>query len=132
MIGKSGSTYLDELDMFGTKMLGNKFHGVYPSDKIPKLTTKQPYCILNLDKSTQSGSHWIGVARTPAYILVYDSFGRKTKRILPALFKNSGKLKIVDTEADPEQDILEENCGQRCLSWLILLDNYGLKMANEI
>ena len=51
------TTYLEQLNGVGKKLLGVKFKGVFPSDKIPKLNDLSPYCILNLDKYTESGSH---------------------------------------------------------------------------
>lgn len=124
------TTYLQELNGVGKKLLGVKFKGVFPSDKIPKLHDLSPYCILNLDKSTESGSHWVALAKhigTNDSIL-YDSFGRDNKKIIPAL-QYSGNGRIIDTDRDAEQKITEENCGARALSWLIFFDKYGAKNA---
>ena len=44
------TTYLNQIQGAGKKLLGVKFKGVFPSDKIPKLNDLAPYCILNLDK----------------------------------------------------------------------------------
>ena len=127
------STYMDDLDRVGRKLLSIKFKGVFPSDKIPKLNDLKPYCILNLDKSTESGSHWIALAKIHGKnsSLVYDSFGRSNKKIIPAL-KNSGNGTIVDTDRDAEQEIIETDCGARCLAWLVLLDKHGLEKAQLI
>ena len=50
-------TYQDELNGIGRKLLGVNFKGVFASDKIPKLNYLTKHCILNLDKSTEPGSH---------------------------------------------------------------------------
>jgi len=127
------STYMDDLDRVGRKLLGIKFKGVFPSDKIPKLNDLKPYCILNLDKSTESGSHWIALAKIHGKnsSIVYDSFGRSNKKIIPAL-KNSGNGTIQDTDRDAEQEIVETDCGARCLAWLVLLDKYDVETARLI
>ena len=127
------STYMNDLDRVGRKLLGIKFKGVFPSDKIPKLNDLKPYCILNLDKSTESGSHWIALAKIHGKesSLCYDSFGRSNKKIIPAL-KNSGNGTIQDTDRDAEQEIIQQDCGARSLAFLVVLDKYGVDVARLI
>lgn len=122
------TTFSNDLDKVGLKFLGSKFKGVFPSDKIPRLNDLKKYAILNLDKSTQPGSHWIGVAFHNGNTIVYDSFGRKTRKIIPSLF-HSGNGRIIMTDNDAEQRIKQNNCGQRVLAWLITFDKLGAKMA---
>jgi hypothetical protein len=128
------STYMNDLDRVGRKLLGVKFKGVYPSDKIPKLNDLKPYCILNLDKSTQSGSHWVSVAKIHGEdsSIIYDSFSRPAKKIIPVLL-NSGNGKIINSDlSDNEQKIEETDCGARSLSFLVVLDKYGVDVAKLI
>ena len=95
-----------------------EFQGVYASDRIP---CKHGYYIINLDRSDEPGSHWCGLIRGKTNY-VYDSFGRVD--ILP--------IKAVYTERDEEQLHAEDNCGQRCVAWLILAKHWGVKAALEI
>ena len=129
------STYLSNLNKLGQKMLGSKFHGVYPSDKIPKLTQNTPYAILNLDKTGEPGSHWVAIAKSKNNTntsYVYDSFARKSKTIIPSLFQSgNGKIKNIDI-SDIEQRITEENCGSRAISFLLLFDKWGEDVAKLI
>ena len=122
------TTYLEQLNGVGKKLLGVKFKGVFPSDKIPKLNDLSPYCILNLDKSKEPGSHWVALAKHGNNSILYDSFGRDNKQIIPAL-RYSGNGRIIDTDDDVEQKILETNCGARCTAWLKFFDEYGAKNA---
>jgi len=124
------TTYQGELNKAGRQLLGIKFKGVFASNKIPRLNDLAPYCILNLDKSSETGSHWISLAKFPHSnkTAIYDSFGRDYKRIIPNL-SLSGNGRIINTDKDAEQEILESDCGARCLSWLLLVDNYGYKTA---
>lgn len=133
LIGDKTSTYLGELNGAGRKLLKCKFKGVYSSDKIPKLNDLSPYCILNLDNSKQSGSHWIAVAKVlhKNECIVYDSFGRDYKDIIPNL-DLSGNGRMINTDRDPEQRVVQTDCGQRSLGWLLLLDKHGYKMAKLI
>jgi hypothetical protein len=122
------TTFQKDLHNYGKKVLGHKFQGVFSSDKIPKLSKQQPYAILNLDGSDEPGSHWVSVAKQGKHVIVYDSFGRKTKKILPSMLKSGNGL-ILDTQYDSEQNIKETNCGARSLAWLMLFDKWGYKMA---
>lgn len=125
------TTYLDELDRAGKKLLGVKFKGVYPSDRIPKLNDLSPYCILNLDKSNEQGSHWIAMAKVPypsVDTIIYDSFGRNYRRIIPHI-QYSGNGSIKNTQLDAEQNITQTDCGARSLAFLLLFDSHGVDTA---
>ena len=126
-IGKK-STYSDELEKICVKLFGKHFRGVYPSDKIPKLNMIKKYCILNLDNSKQPGSHWVGLARIKNKTYFYDSFARKSSKIIPKI-NYSGNGRIIQDTKDKEQDILEESCGQYTIAWLYILNEYGAKVA---
>ena len=122
------TTYLQQLNKVGKKMLSVKYKGTFPSDKIPRLNDLSPYCILNLDKSTEPGSHWVALAKHGNHSILYDSFGRDNKKIIPNL-RYSGNGQIFNTDLDCEQKIQETNCGARCICWLKFLDEYGVKNA---
>lgn len=104
--------------------------GVFPSDLIPKMKVGQ-YSILNLDKSGEPGSHWIAIFKDKAKVWVYDSFGRRSKKIIPLIFK-SGNGKVFNTDLDAEQEIHEENCGARSLGWICVVDSLGIRDARFI
>ena len=113
-----------QLNKMGKGLFGNKYIGTFPSDKIPIMKGGE-YAIVNLDDSSKMGSHWVGLVKDHNNLsYVYDSFGRKTTKIIPALIQ-SGNGIIKMTENDAEQDKLEENCGQRCISALMVYNKYG-------
>ena len=122
------TTYSTDIERIGKQLLGTKLHGVYASDKIPKLTNRRPYAILNLDKSYEPGSHWIGLAKNGKNAIIYDSFGRHHTKIIPSV-NYSGNGKILSTDLDAEQGDHETNCGSRSLSWLVFFDKYGAEEA---
>ena len=124
----NGITFSTDLERVGKQLLGTKFKGVYASDKIPKLNHTNPYCIANVDNSHQLGSHWVALVKSGRNIVVYDSFGRKTSKLIPNV-RLSGNGKIIDTEHDREQRIKQENCGQRSLAFLVFYDKYGKDMS---
>ena len=98
---------------------------MYPSDKIPKLNNLSPYCILNVDKSDETGSHWVAIVKMQnEKTLFYDSFGRDGVKLIPNI-RYSGNGKIINTDRDIEQKISQQNCGARCLSFLCIYDKWG-------
>jgi len=134
------TTFASQLDGIGHEMLKVKFKGVFASDNIPRLNDLKPYCILNLDKSGEPGSHWISLAKIPdgknvngvkSRSLIYDSFGRGHKSIICQV-SYSGNGRIIDSDRDVEQGITETSCGARSMAWLILLDRHGWEIAREI
>lgn len=122
------TTYLSELLRIGKKLFGVKFKGVFPSDKIPKLNDLSPYAILNLDKSTESGSHWVAIAKHGDKTYLYDSFGRRDTQIISNL-QFTGNGKIINTDNDAEQKVEEMDCGARSIAFLLFFDNWGPECA---
>ena len=126
-----GSTDDTQLEETGTEIFGPAFKGVFPSNKVPRLTQKQPYLIANTDRANQPGTHWLALARylkNPNMVFLYDSFGRPTDELVPWI----SKQKVVDAELDAEQKEVESNCGQRCLAWLVVFDEMGPDAALTI
>jgi hypothetical protein len=99
-----------QLDQY-CKSVFPKYRGCFSSDTIPKLRNNES-CIFNLDKSNEPGSHWMGMYKNKGKNIIYDSFGRRSKKL-----KIPVKL-FIDTENDAEQHIIESNCGQRCISFI--------------
>lgn len=125
----TGLTYSTDLNKTAKKMFGSKFNGVYAADQVNQLQ-KDGYFIFNLDKSNQPGSHWIAVIKNDSGIMVYDSFGRSSKQIIPNIYVITHNVK--DTEHDAEQKILEENCGARALAFLEVYHKHGPEIASMI
>jgi len=136
LMGKD-TTYASQLEGAGRKLLGAKFRGVFPSDKIPKLNSLSKYAILNLDKSNEAGSHWVCIAYEQGnegkqdLTYFYDSFNRRPREIIPNL-EYTGNGRIVVEDNDIDQKIDENNCGQRCLSYLVVYDILGDEYAKYI
>ncbi len=121
VMGRS-TTSTNQLNASGRVLLGAKFKGAWPSDRVPRLRNGD-LAIANLDGSGGPGSHWVGLAKHAGKTIVYDSFGRKSRRIIPGLHK--GGRSLVDTDLDAEQGKVQKNCGQRCLAALAVFQIYG-------
>ena len=105
-------TYSNTLNNLCSYLFGPLFQGVFARDTLPP---KVRYAIVNLDRASESGSHWCAVADG----MIYDSFGRDV----------GFGLKMTDPDA--EQDLLEVNCGQRCIAFLCVY-HMGAKYAKHI
>ena len=126
------STNNIQLDRLCNELFGSKFYGVYPSDKIPNLNFHKKYCILNLDKSNQPGSHWVAcVLDSNDDIYVFDTYDRIIRKILPIIYKVKHH-RILSGNRSVLQKIDGEDCGQRCIAWLLLVDRYGIDVAKKI
>ena len=127
MVGK-GSTSTAALSQAGRQVLGNMYRGTFAVDHInyDLLSQQHPFLICNLDESRQSGTHWVGMClNIDGKIIVYDSFGRKSSKILSSL----RMFDIIDTDYDVEQRLSDDNCGARSLAWLVFFQLYGEEAA---
>lgn len=84
-----------------------------------ELSTRKPWkheCgIVNLQKSTQSGSHWVAYKKRGDYVEYFDSFGNlQPPRELKKYFDGS----TVIYNCVPYQDFGTFNCGHLCLQFL--------------
>lgn len=121
----SENTLTSTLNTFCKKIFGKKYKGTFPSDKIPTLDYRHPYCIINVDKHTEKGSHWLALAFRKGHIYVYDSFGRSVKRLIG----NNWKKNMISTDPDAEQLSQQDDCGQRCIAWLMVFNQLGPSFA---
>ncbi len=128
-IKNSKTTTSDELYNFGKKYI-HTFKGVYMQDSNIKFNTSAECFIINTDLEGQRGEHWISIYKTKDQnFYIYDSFGRKSKKLLPYFIKDK---KYIDADYDPEQMVYQSNCGQRCLAWLLFREKYGIYNALKI
>ena len=100
------------------------FLGAFSSDKEPVLRNDES-CILNTQKSSQSGEHWCALIKYKNKIYFYDSFGRSYKKLSP-LWKNK---KWVNSH-DDGQCLFESNCGQHCLAFILPFISFKEKCLN--
>ena len=129
-LGKNITTDNTELHQVGRELFGARFKGVYAADGVPALTVKEPYAVINNKPAASGGEHWLGAARIPrtGRVLLYDSYGRSHKTLLPGALPPGSH----DTDRDIEQNVSELNCGQRSLAWLVVFDKLGPAAARLV
>ena len=90
------------------------------------------HAIINSDN--REGIHWVASYQRGKTIYIFDSFGRPTKTLLPEFYKRAvdAGFKIIDTEYDAEQLDHQQDCGIRCLAWIIICKHQGIRNALKI
>jgi hypothetical protein len=120
----NSTTYDDELTKLGKQWFGDKYIGTFSYDLLPQLSNGQS-AIINVDKSTLGGSHWVSVIMINNLIFGYDSFGRNINKLIPGL-----EINIVNDTIDSEQNPYTQfDCGARCMAWLFCVYNFGIKRS---
>lgn len=84
-------------------------------DTLPKTSRQRESAILNLDTSTNQGTHWVAYRKINDTVDYFDSFGnlKPPKELVHYL----GKAKIFYNDA-PYQTYNQINCGHLCLKFL--------------
>ena len=96
------------------------FRGVYMRDSLPKSGAHARECgIMNFNKSSQPGSHWVCYYRDPHHRIYFDSFGQITPMEIQKYLKTPRELKsgvgVIERNTDIVQHINTHVCGQLCL-----------------
>lgn len=105
---------LNEIDLYKfCKNIAN-FRGIFMLDKLPSKPRKIECGIVNLDKSYNSGTHWVAYYKKHNEIEYFDSYGnlRPPKEILQYLGNN---IKYNYTRYQKDGSVI---CGHLCLKFL--------------
>lgn len=91
-------------------------------DTLPQKIKNKECGIINLDISSNSGTHWTAYARSGLMIIYYDSYGNlKPPKELIKYFRSGGNIDHIQYNYNPEQKYNTFNCGQLCLKFLYKL-----------
>lgn len=97
------------------QLLGSKFIGVFPLDKLPSWIPNGGL-IVNSQTSNLEGEHWIAVYIHPNVIKVFDPMGLFYP---PLLVSKLEKLKRrIEYNRIMYQSPFTETCGHYCILWL--------------
>ena len=93
--------------------LNNKFGGVYSRDTLPK-SIKSKFYIVNLDESSNEGTHWVCVYNCDHQVCYYfDSFGVDPSDEILKFMKQSKKKILMSTYRI--QELGSIMCGYYCI-----------------
>lgn len=85
-------------------------------DTLPKKSSKRESAVVNLDVSTNPGTHWVAYVKNDNVVHYFDSFGNLKPPLELARYFGS-KVKIVYNN-DSYQTYNQTNCGHLCLKFL--------------
>ena len=125
MIGNTTTNNL-QLEALGKHLFDNRFLGVYSANTFPKYVKNNYMFIINTDPISKPGQHWIACYKFNNKFYMYDTFNRNIKDLSKYWVH---KTNIVSANKDIDQSLVEENCGQRAICWLILANQF---MPNKI
>lgn len=123
-----------QLNEIGKELFSDLFLGVFMSDTVPRMRKDNTCCIINVDKSNQLGSHWLGLYYRGGKYFYYDSFGRRPSKILDkkSIQSITGSGEILFDTIDGEQFDEETNCGQRAMAFLVICNIFGPEIGIQI
>lgn len=113
---KIGPLSMFDIDQFGKNI--EHFRGCFMRDELPNKPWKNECGVLNLNKSTQNGSHWTAWKKIENKKIYFDSFGIPPPK---ELVKYLGKDDLVWND-NKFQDYKDPPiCGHLCLEFI---ENY--------
>ena len=112
------------------------FKGVYCLDQLHGKVGVNECAIVNLDKSTNIGTHWVMFAKRGDYRIYFDSFGCVTPWEVQKYLKTDSEIKnnihCIQRQTEKLQEYGTTICGQMCLFVLKLLNDNPPKTYDEI
>ena len=102
-----------EISQIGKELLGSKFVGVFPLDKVE---LKEGAIIVNTQSETLPGEHWIAINITPLKINVFDPLGTFYPSSLVRKLAEFRRKTIYNNAMI--QNPQSNTCGEHCLIWL--------------
>ena len=115
-----------ELEDAAKRLKISSFRGVFLLDKLPKKPNKKECGIVNFDKSSGSGTHWVAWYKNGKTKIYFDSYG-----VHPPLEVIYYLEKPIHYNTDQLQPAEEVFCGHLCLYVLKELD-MGLKFQKVL
>jgi len=92
-----------------------QFIGVFSRDKLPLRPKFRESAIINLDKESGTGTHWVAYRKIGKQVKYYDSFGNLTPPIeLQKYFEGCN----IEYNYNTYQKYNTTNCGHLCLQFL--------------
>ena len=106
------------------------FKGPFMRDELPSTPGNRECGIVNFNKSTEPGSHWVCFFKDGDKRIYFDSFGQKAPTEIQKYLKTKEEFQndvpVIQRNTDIVQEPNTEICGQLCI---YVLDNLS-KGAN--
>lgn len=103
------------------------FRGVFMRDTLPSVPWEDECAIVNLNTSSQAGSHWVCYYKNGKNRVYFDSFGQITPIEIQKYLKDKCEfincIPVIKRNTDIVQAENSSICGQLCLYVLKSLEN---------
>lgn len=97
------------------------YKGAVSVDQIPPRLRKGESIIVNLEDSSQGGSHWVCVIVLPKFVLYFCPFGGSPDpRVVSMMERSRGRRMIINTSSQYQMDDAD-SCGHFCVYTLTRL-----------
>ena len=108
-----------DIDSYVKKLKIPNFRGVFMRDTLPKKPKRVECSIVNLNKSNETGSHWVCFAKIGKTRLYFDSFGQDVPfeiiRYLKTFEEYKNDVAVIARNTDIVQRVNTHVCGHLCL-----------------
>ena len=95
------------------------FKGPFMRDELPNTPENQECGIVNFNKSTEPGSHWVGFFKDGDKRIYFDSFGQviptEIQKYLKTKEEYQNDAPVIQRNTDIVQEPNTEICGHLCL-----------------
>ena len=114
-----------ELVEYAKELKIENFRGVLMRDSLPLKPHNKECGIVNFNKSSQPGSHWVCYFKNGHQRIYFDSFGQVTPIEIQKYLKTQQELishkQVIQRNTDIVQKVNTRVCGHLCLLVLTLL-----------
>ena len=83
-----------ELVKYAKELKIPNFRGVFMRDTLPKKVKLHECAIMNFNKSSQVGSHWVCYYKDPHHRIYFDSFGQVTPMDIQKYLKTNKEFEV--------------------------------------
>ena len=105
-------------------------------DTLPQEPKEREYGIVNLNKSNETGSHWVCYYKNGKSPICFDSFGQVTPKEIQRYLKTKKEFEhessVIQRNTDIVQHINTDVCGHLCLYVLTALTREHLPYQETI
>lgn len=141
--GGADETYQHKLTSVGKQIFKKNYIGTFPWDQVlyhlialrQKADLALKFMIINTEDQTKPGMHWLALCLKDNHkLFLYDTFGRKANNIVSdfCIWASQADFTIREAKHDAEQSDRESSCGQRCMAWLCVCQQFSPEQALKI
>jgi len=98
-----------------------RFQGVYSQGKPGLRLKKNSFMILNLDKPSGQGTHWVLVSSLNNKLVYDNSFGLPPDEEIIKIMRGDKATPVIQYNTEDEQPISSSECGEWCIAQANLL-----------